>query len=108
MASKKIPYRLQTKEDYDRAFSVVSKVICEWDPYSLLAGGAPKDEFDGEVRDLIVRIRHIRSEQDTIEAVSEVFGAAFGADEFGVERCQQVGVKLFSELKSAGILHEEV
>ena len=40
---------MKTKADYKLALQVVGAVVHEWDPYSLLAGGCPADEFDSEI-----------------------------------------------------------
>jgi hypothetical protein len=37
------------KHLYQEAIAVATAVTNEWDPYDLIAGGAPKDEFEGEV-----------------------------------------------------------
>lgn len=37
------------KATYMRALEVVGSVIHDWDPYGLIAGGAPADEFDSEI-----------------------------------------------------------
>ncbi len=41
--------RMAARPDDDRALAVVRNLIREWDSYSLIAGGAPSDEWDGEI-----------------------------------------------------------
>ena len=95
---------LKTKTDYVLACRVVKTVIDEWDPYALLAQGAPADEFNREVAALVPHIRHIRGIEDAAQAVSHVFSAAFEAQDFGVEACRPVGSRLFDALVTAGFL----
>ena len=95
---------VKTREDYDRALDVIGSVIKAWDPYSLLAAGAPRDEFDMEIARLATRIRHIHSVDDASREVSAVFGDCFSSEEFPVQSCADVGAKLFHALESAHLL----
>ena len=40
---------MRTRGDYERAIRLVREVVHRWDPYGLLAGGCPADEFDREI-----------------------------------------------------------
>jgi hypothetical protein len=95
---------ISTTEDYEQALSVVRGVIREWDPYSLLAGGAPNDEFDHQVAQLVARSRKIESPADATRAVSEVFSESFDAADFPLGSCAHVGERLFAALSAAGLL----
>jgi hypothetical protein len=95
---------LKTRTDYDRAFEVVKSVIDAWDPYSLLAGGAPPDEFELEVGKLLPRIEHIHTPEDAVREVVSVFGQCFDRKEFTPESCADVGARLYSKLEAAGLL----
>jgi len=95
---------ISTTEDYEQALSVVRGVIHEWDPYALLAGGAPTDEFDHQVAQLVARSRGVQSPADATRAVSEVFSESFGATDFPPESCADVGRRLFSALAEASLL----
>ena len=55
---------MKTRKDYDLALDVIGKVVNEWDPYCLLEGGAPKDEFDAEIRQLATYIPRISTPDD--------------------------------------------
>ena len=46
---------MRTRADYDHAFGVVRQVIHAWDPYDLIGGGAPPDEWGS--RDFLARRR---------------------------------------------------
>jgi hypothetical protein len=90
---------LKTKADYERAFAVVTRVVHEWDPYGLIEVGAPSDEFDPEVRDIIPRLAEIRSPLDASELLSEVFGRWFGPEDFPLSSCMEAGQALYLSLR---------
>lgn len=83
---------------------IVRKVIHGWDPYHLLEGGAPDDEWDREILQIVGRVGRIHSAFDAAAIVSEVFTEAFHPEGFGPDDCAEVGSKLFSALQEAGII----
>ncbi len=95
---------LKSKEDYKRAVDAVGNVINAWDPYCLLRCGAPEDEFDPEVRDVVVAISTIRTPIDAANAISKVFSKWFGSGRFRPEDCISVGQKLYEELVLQGLI----
>ena len=95
---------MKTRADYETAIEVVGSVINAWDPYSLLASGAPRDEFDAEIARLVTRVPHIRSPDDAVREISSVFSAAFEREYFTVPDCAEVGTRLFARLEEARLL----
>ena len=85
-------------------FNIVKSVIYEWDPYGLLAGGAPTDEFDGEIRSIASQTENIESSGDASQLIHKVFSESFSADDFKKEVCEYVGVKLYSALRKHNAL----
>lgn len=73
---------MRTRADYGRAFAAVRQVIHRWDPYGLISGGAPADEWDSEIASVVSQIPHIKSESDATRVISEVFSRAFQPVEF--------------------------
>jgi len=96
MSSKK-----KYKEKYKQIFSLVQVVINRWDPYGLLEGGAPEDEFESEIASVVAKIKTIKTENDAARALSEVFSEAFEPHFFTADACTDVGRELFHELKKA-------
>lgn len=92
------------KTKYERLWGATAKVIRTWDPYGLLAGGAPEDEFDREIAALVAQIPRIHSATDAIHAVSRIFASSFEADSFTQETCSEVGAKLFAALSAEGLI----
>ena len=95
---------MNTRDDYNNAISVVGAVIKSWDPYSLLAAGAPDDEFDSEIASVAAQIPRIASRNDAAHAVSRVFSSAFDPDTFAPEHCSDVGSQLFAALVDAKLI----
>jgi hypothetical protein len=94
---------MKTRSDYDAALNVVASVINAWDPYSLIEGGSPSDEFEAEVAALVPRIRHMHSEGDAAREIATVFVKAFDST-FTPEACGRVGAQLYSRLQEADLL----
>ncbi len=94
---------MKTRSDYDDALNVVASVINAWDPYSLIEGGSPLDEFEAEIAALVPRIRHIHSEGDAAREIATVFATAFDPT-FTPEACAKVGEQLYSRLRQADLL----
>jgi hypothetical protein len=95
---------MRTRADYDRALAVVREVIHEWDPYALIGGGAPGDEWDSEITSLVAQIPRIKSRNDAAHAVSRVFSSAFQPEGFSPADCAEVGERLYSSLVDCGVL----
>lgn len=95
---------MKTKTDYKLALQVVSEVIRAWDPYSLLAGGCPTDEFDSEIASVVAQIPRIKSEQDATHALSRIFSSAFEPERFKPDDCAETGGQLFSALLTNRLL----
>jgi len=95
---------LSNRKDYEKAVSVVGAVLKRWDPYSLLAGGAPSDEFDSEIASVTAQLPRIRSSNDAVHAVSRVFSSAFDPETFTVSHCTHVGNELYDALVDARLI----
>ncbi len=93
-----------SREKYKSLISIVRGVIHRWDPYGLLAGGAPMDEFDHEIALVAARVRQIRTEADSVTILSAVFSEMFIPGDFILERCADPGRELFEELRNTGFI----
>src|SRR5262245_37036008 len=92
------------KAAYKRALQVVGSVVHEWDPYGLLAGGAPADEFDSEIAAVVTQIPRIKTEKEAVLALSRVFSSAFEAERFTPDDCTEAGKRLFAALSASGFV----
>jgi hypothetical protein len=95
---------MKTKKDYKHAQFVVRKVIGAWDPYALLEGGAPDDEFAPEIDEIVRQLPKIKSEDEAIQAISMVMSSAFEKEKFTPEKCTAVGKELFARCKEEGLI----
>jgi hypothetical protein len=92
------------RREREKIFDAVRSVINEWDPYDLLASGAPDDEFGMEISAVILQLERIRSPLDASYAISRVFSSSFEPELFQVEHCQSVGKRLYLVLVEHGII----
>lgn len=95
---------MRTRKDYEKALSVVREAINAWDPYGLIAGGSPLDEWESEVARIVARIPRIRSPADAAHVVSRIFSSSVEREGFSPEACTPVGSQLYEALVDAGIL----
>ena len=87
-----------------KALAVVAPIIAAWDPYGLLEGGAPADEFDSEISAVASQVSRIKSANDAAHVVSRVFSSSFEPAPFTPQLCVAVGNQLFSALEAAGLV----
>jgi hypothetical protein len=94
---------VRTREQYDQALTICRNAVAQWDPFSLLAAGAPTDEYDLEISSLVPKLRNARTPSDIAIAIAEVFGSTFGAAVVPDE-CAIVAAEIYARLDSAGLL----
>jgi Domain of unknown function (DUF1871) len=95
---------MHNRADYEKALVIVGSVVRAWDPYCLLEGGAPSDEFDAEIAQLVTHIPRISTPADAAQAISTVFSAAFEPGLFTPAQCAELGQELFARLVEAGLV----
>jgi len=103
--SFKNSFKKVNRQKYKIFFDIISKIIKEWDPYSLLALGAPESEFESEVAAIIAEVKNIKSPKDAISVVSKVFSEAFEPQYFKPEGCKSTGEKIFKTLKEKELIN---
>lgn len=92
------------KHLYRNAIAVTTAVINEWDPYGLIAGGAPKDEFEGEASRIVAKVHDAHTPNALAIVISEVFSSSFEPEDFPVDACLSVASRLFDELQTHGFV----
>ncbi len=95
---------MKDRREYEKAIEIVGGVIRAWDPYSLIAEGAPADEFDDQIVKITARVPTFRSPSDAALAISDVFSASFGPESFSVTDCSEPAQQIFTELGRAQLL----
>ena len=98
---------MKDRSDYEKALGIVGRMIRAWDPYSLIAEGAPADEFDEEIAQVVVQIPHCRDIDDIAKAISDVFSEAFGPDSFTPVNCFRPAQEIYMELRHEKLLAAE-
>ena len=79
-------------------YTAVKRCVDAWDPMGLLAGGAPPDEYECEIRMIAERIHPGDAPETIVKTVDEVFSKMFWPDYFGVEKCRDVAEKISAGL----------
>ena len=92
---------MHLKRDYKQVFDIVQHVILAWDPYALVRNGAPSNEFDHEVAQIVARVPKCQTESDISCAVSEIFSESFSPDDFNLDKCREIGGFLFAALRDS-------
>ena len=95
---------MKDRRDYEKAIEIIGDIIRAWDPYSLIAEGAPMNEFDDQIAKITARVPSFRSPSDAAQAISAIFSASFGPETFSAIDCSSPADKLFMELGRANLL----
>ena len=95
---------MKDRREYEKAMEIVGGVIRSWDPYCLIAEGAPLDEFGDQISRITARAPDFRSPMDVAQAISDVFSASFGQDTFSVSECLVPARQVFTALGHAKLL----
>ena len=95
---------MRTSGDYREAIEIVRAEISAWDPYALLAGGAPADEFDAEVSKIVAGLARTRSADELASLIANVFRASFDDSSFDVASCSDVASRIMRALDERSIV----
>lgn len=100
-------YQKTLRLRYREMIEVITRMLNEWDPYDLVRGGAPDDEFAREAAQISVKISEIITPMQLAEVISEVFSKAFASEPyFSVDACLPVASRLLNELRARGLLEK--
>lgn len=94
---------MRTKKDYEKAIEIVRSSFHRIDPYALLEGGAPDDEFDSEIQKIIAKYSEWNSAQDVTNSIVSVLNASFDGLFQGREFETEAQV-VYTEFRSHGFL----
>lgn len=76
----------------------VKRAINAWDPYGLLACGAPSNEFDLATMLVCARIHPGSSVDEIARVLSVVFSDMFTARDFSIEACRPTAEVIYKGL----------
>ena len=63
--------------EYKELFEKVRAILNQDDPIGLIGYGAPKDEYDGEVRQIILKIGEMDSLENATDEIYKIFVGMF-------------------------------
>lgn len=92
------------KQDYREIVQIIKTALNEWDPYNLIEGGAPEDEFAEEATQIAAKIKKTETPAELAQVISDVFSRNFERDVFPVEACLQVAFRIFGDLEVRHVL----
>ena len=95
---------MKDRRDYQRAIEIIGEVIRAWDPYCLIAEGAPSDEFDDQIAKITAKVPTFLSSSDAAQVISSVFSASFRPDTFSASDCAGPAETIFTRLGHANLL----
>jgi len=82
-------------------YTIIKRIIDEWDPVDLLITHAPADEYDSESTGIFVRAVEMNSANIEVLAniIFEVFVENFGDDVFilGFDECIKIAKKVLAD-----------
>ncbi|MEW9674272.1 DUF1871 family protein [Ammoniphilus sp. 3BR4] len=86
------------KDRYLKEVEIVTEVINNWNPYSLLPD-APEDEFEPEILKVVGALHRAKTVEDLAEEIRVIFSNTFGSD-FDFDECLMVARRIWEQLKS--------
>ena len=95
---------MKDRRDYEKALEIIGAIIRAWDPYNLIAEGAPSDEFDDQTAKITARSRTFHGIDEIAKAISDVFSDSFGPGSFTPVDCFRPAQEIFMELRRAKLL----
>ncbi len=76
-------------------FNELNNIVMEWDPYGLSNAREISNEFSDEVWALLQKLADVKTEQDALQIVVEVFSQSFSEQEFNKQTCQEISKRVF-------------
>jgi hypothetical protein len=95
---------MKTREEYEEGIRILRTAVASWDPFGLLGGGAPEDEWDEEIASLLPKIQRAKTPADVAREIAVVFGGGIGGTSISIKETSDVAANIFLRLKTAGLL----
>ena len=81
---------------------VVRESMHRMDPYSLLSGGSPADEYDSEILSITSKIQRCRSGEDVAGAIAAVLNKSL-SESLSSEVYEEEGALIYEALVELGV-----
>lgn len=88
------------KNNFKTTIKIITKIVNEWDPYCLLESGAPIDEFSSEINSIACQIKPNQTIDELSKIVLNVFGSAFGYEDFKIDECKKIAEKIINVINA--------
>ncbi len=85
------------QKTFTTARNIVRTSIHRIDPYSLLEGGSPEDEFDSEINSITSQLQRCHSGKDVSHAIARVLNSAF-SEKYLPEEFEKEGNIIYNSL----------
>jgi hypothetical protein len=82
--------------EYRNLFDQIAAIFRRHDPSGLIGGGAPDDEYDAEVAQVLAGLRRARSVDDAERVIAGVFHEWFGTDPYDDVRFARVAADVWA------------
>ncbi|MCC8438709.1 YugE family protein (plasmid) [Brevibacillus sp. M2.1A] len=79
-------------------FEHVKKVINDWDPMDLLEIGAPTDEYESEVEEIVKVLQDTIDANELAEEIKQVFVRYF-SQSLGLSECKKAARAILDEIQ---------
>ncbi len=89
-------------KEFSKALNIVRESIHRIDPYSLLEGGSPDDEFDSEINAIASQLQRCGSGKDIAHAIARVLNSAF-SEKYKPEEYENEGNLIYKALIENGL-----
>jgi hypothetical protein len=92
------------RHDYEVLVHIVKQALNEWDPFDLIHGGAPDNEFTAEATQIAARIKKHETPTALAKVISDIFSKNFESNLFPVETCLPIASRIFKDLEARSLL----
>lgn len=86
----------EIKAKYGHKFIELREIVNLVDPMRLMIIGAPQDEYESEVKTIIVQLDNVNNKEDTLELVFSEFTKWFGVAAGNKEKYLQLASDIFN------------
>lgn len=76
--------------NFKKDFKQINKIVLKHDPIGLVDGGAPDDEYDDRVMQIVSALQRINDSGALANEILKIFGKEFDLKEVSFKKCQRI------------------
>jgi len=84
-------------------YTVVKEIIDKWDPFDLLAIHCPDDEYDSEIREIVVALSNLSNAEELAAEINKILYQAFNEDFRKSSDCSLIAHEILKALQESGL-----